>query len=122
MAVLIQFRLLTEDELQSIKICFLTRKNERLLKYGLVVKTRKLSRKLRYFFSIFLMLYLSWTSYLFLTNYQLLYMQTPEVLKGTIDLAIVTAVNMVRDTNFDVVTRNRTYHFYSAEPQAWVDV
>ena len=41
-------RLLTDDELQAIKICFLTRKNERLLKYGLVVKTRKLTRKLRY--------------------------------------------------------------------------
>eukprot|EP00698_Gefionella_okellyi_P022495 TRINITY_DN7467_c0_g1_i1.p1 TRINITY_DN7467_c0_g1~~TRINITY_DN7467_c0_g1_i1.p1 ORF type:complete len:360 (+),score=76.03 TRINITY_DN7467_c0_g1_i1:95-1174(+) len=98
--------LLTDDELESVRVCFLTRKNERLLKYGLVVKTRKLSRKLRY---------------LFLTNYQLLYMQNAEVVKGNIDLANVTEVQFMRDTNFDVIARGRTYHFYSAEPQAWVE-
>jgi len=105
MIVLSWCRLLTSEELAAIRVCFLTRRNEELIRYGLVVKTRKFTRKLRY---------------LLLTNYQLLYLESADVCKGTIDLARIQSVEVIGTSGFDVVVKGRTFHFYSSEPAAWV--
>jgi hypothetical protein len=59
--------------------------------------------------------------YLILTNYQLLYLESADVCKGSIDLTSVTGVAVVGSTAFNVTVRGRTYHFFSSEPAQWVD-
>ncbi|KAJ4461729.1 putative histidine kinase [Paratrimastix pyriformis] len=69
--------------------------NEVLIRYGLVVKSRKLTKKLRY---------------LFLTNLRLFYMENLDTFKGSIELASIIGVKASK-ASFQVITKGRTYMF-----------